>query len=343
MPSTRANVTATVGGNSFFAGKNRIINGDFQIWQRGTSTSLTNGVRSFGADRFQAQCNFSAGTASVSQQSFTAGTAPVAGYEGTFFSRLTCGSTSTYARPFHQAIEDVRTFAGQTVTVSFWAKASTTLSGNIYLIQEFGSGGSAAVNYASSSISVTTAWTRFTFTQALNSISGKTIGTGSSLIAMVEFGSGLNSATLDIWGVQVEAGSVATPFETATGTLQGELAACQRYYTKSARTATTPGDGNNYDTDAIYATNSTHSASGMITQYFAFPVNMRVAPTMTFFRTNLSATNGRWGYYNGSWVSATSTTSISTSDKGFSVNMDGSYTVNSVYPISGAFTASAEL
>jgi hypothetical protein len=266
MPSTRANVTATVGGNPFFAGKNRIINGDFQIWQRGTSTSLTNGVRSFGADRFQAQCNFSAGTASVSQQSFTAGTAPVAGYEGTFFSRLTCGSTSTYARPFHQAIEDVRTFAGQTVTVSFWAKASTTLSGNIYLIQEFGSGGSAAVNYASSSISVTTAWTRFTFTQALNSISGKTIGTGSSLIAMVEFGSGLNSATLDIWGVQVESGSVATAFQTATGTLQGETALCQRYYYR------TNTNGSSY---AIMTTggwaNSTTSAKLLV----AYPVQMR--------------------------------------------------------------------
>ena len=273
MPSTRANVTATVGGNSFFAGKNRIINGDFQIWQRGTSTSLTNGVRSFGADRFQAQCNFSAGTASVSQQSFTAGTAPVAGYEGTFFSRLTCGSTSTYARPFHQAIEDVRTFAGQTVTVSFWAKASTTLSGNIYLIQEFGSGGSAAVNYASSSISVTTAWTRFTFTQALNSISGKTIGTGSSLIAMVEFGSGLNSATLDIWGVQVEAGSVATPFETATGTIQGELAACQRYYYRTG-----VGSANETTYGIGMATSSTAAAI-----YIQYPVTMRVLPSSIDF------------------------------------------------------------
>ena len=44
---------------------------------------------------------------------------------------------------------------------------------------------------------------------------------------------GIQSNTFDIWGLQVEAGSVATAFQTATGTLAGELAACQRYYFRS--------------------------------------------------------------------------------------------------------------
>ena len=49
------------------AGKNKIINGDFGVWQRGTSISLTTGTAAYGADRFLAQCNFSAGTSSFSQ------------------------------------------------------------------------------------------------------------------------------------------------------------------------------------------------------------------------------------------------------------------------------------
>ena len=49
-----------------------------------------------------------------------------------------------------------------------------------------------------------------------------------------------NGNTLDIWGVQAEISSVATAFQTATGTIQGELAACQRYYIRtSATTGTT--------------------------------------------------------------------------------------------------------
>jgi len=74
----------------YAAGKNAIINGAFNVWQRGTSVSLTSNTYAYGPDRFVALCTFSAGTSSFSQQSFAAGTAPVAGYEGTFFARVTC-------------------------------------------------------------------------------------------------------------------------------------------------------------------------------------------------------------------------------------------------------------
>jgi hypothetical protein len=73
------------------------------------------------------------------------------------------------------------------------------------------------------------------------SISGKTIGTGSNFRVNLHTSAGsdfntrtdslgIQTATIDFWGVQVEAGSTATAFQTATGTIQGELAACQRYY-----------------------------------------------------------------------------------------------------------------
>jgi hypothetical protein len=244
------------------AGKNKIINGDMNIWQRGTSTTMTNNTHAFGPDRFRAYVTFSAGSASFAQQSFTAGTAPVAGYESQYFARLTCGSTSTYAE-ISQKIEDVRTFAGQPATLSFWAKSSAAIVFTPYLIQSFGSGGSSDVLVAGSNITLTTSWVRYTVPLTVPSIAGKTIGAGNNLIALLAYASGtLNSATIDIWGWQVEYGSKATPFETATGTIQGELAACQRYFIASLN-----GYGN--------AQNTTNAHIN-----FSFPVVMRTTPTV---------------------------------------------------------------
>jgi hypothetical protein len=253
----------------YSAGKNKIINGDFGIWQRGTSITLSNGAFAYTADRFEVYTQFSAGSSSFSQQTFTAGTAPVAGYEGTFFGRLTCGSTASYF-DIAQKIESVRTFAGQTATLSFWAKASGSIVITPYLIQNFGSGGSSNVNTAGSTITLTTSWTRYTVTLSVPSISGKTIGAGNYLSALLAHTSGsLNSATIDTWGWQVEAGNVATAFQTATGTIQGELAACQRYYWR------TGGLSGYQILSTAYAKSATE-----VQVAIPNPVPMRVIPTV---------------------------------------------------------------
>ena len=235
--------------SNFAAGKNAIINGAFNVWQRGTSISLTNGVEVYTADRFAAKCSFTAGTSTVTQQTFTPGTAPAAGYESQYFARLTCGSTSTYGY-FTQRIEDVRTFAGQTITISLWAKASAAVTLSVTPVQNFGSGGSSPVNGSTGNATLTTSWARYSFTQTLASISGKTVGTSSFVQIYAEFANNMNSATIDTWGWQVEASNTATAFQTATGTLQGELAACQRYYWRSPfeSTYTILGTGSAYST-----------------------------------------------------------------------------------------------
>jgi hypothetical protein len=220
---------ANFGGGQFAAGKSKILNGDFSIWQRGSSFNVT-ASGTYSADRFRYDFDGN-GTATLSRQAFTLGTAPVSGYESQYFFRhlVTAAGTTTFTNIF-QPIEDVRTYAGQTVTFSFWAKADTSRSSFIYAEQNFGSGGSSVVQYLSmGSASLTTSWQRFSFTVSLSSIAGKTIGTNSSLNFYIRGGTTLNAST-DLWGVQLEAGSTATPFQTATGTKQGELAACQRYY-----------------------------------------------------------------------------------------------------------------
>ena len=230
---------------AYAAGKNDIINGDFRINQRAFSSTTTDQAYTF--DRWMTTVfNWSTGTVTYSAQTFTPGAAPVAGYEGVNFLRCVTASltgASGYAT-ITQRIEDVRTFAGQTVTMSLWAKAgSGTPSLSLEMVQNFGTGGSTRAPIAASvkKFTLSTSWTRYSFSFTVPSVSGKTIGTGSMLEFFVWYAAGsdynsrtdsigIQNGTFDIWGVQVEQGSTATAFQTATGTIQGELAACQRYY-----------------------------------------------------------------------------------------------------------------
>jgi hypothetical protein len=270
----------------FTAGKNRIINGDFSINQRAFTSTTTSGA--YGQDRFY-NLN-SNGTTTYSAQTFTPGTAPVTGYESTNFARIvSTGQTLSSAfSVFGQKIEDVRTFANQTVTFSFWAKAASgtpSISANFF--QDFGGGGSSGVySYPTTQKqAITTSWARYSFTTTIASMTGKTIGTGSFLAAWIwtsagsdfntQTGSlGIQSATIDIWGVQVEAGSTATAFQTATGTIQGELAACQRYYVRH----TAGSSYTSYAAALCRATTSVHAAMQL-------PVQMRIAPTSVDYST----------------------------------------------------------
>jgi len=235
---SRAQLTSTVEQNTggavapFLAGKNKIINGDFGIWQRGTSSGAITTGGSYQADRWKFGWNGN-GTNTISQQSFTPGSNVIPGYEPQYFHRFTVNTVGTNTTfDIYQCIENVQTFAGQTVTFSFWAKADSSRSIQIFPYQVFGSGGSAASPVTPQTITLTTSWARYSYTVAIPSISGQTVGTGSSL-NFGWHGTPVSGMVIDFWGVQLEAGSVATPFTTASGTLQGELALCQRYYEQS--------------------------------------------------------------------------------------------------------------
>lgn len=256
------------------AGKNKVINGDFGIWQRGTSLTVST-QNQFLADRWRVNYGVALPTSwTISQQAFTAGTAPVAGYEGTFFMRsaITTIGSAVSCRLVNP-IEDVRTYAGQTVTLSFWAKADSSRTIVAYLTQNFGSGGSTSVNTSLESVAVTTGWVRYTRTWTLASIAGKTIGTANALEVRLQNPD--TASTIDYWGVQLEYGSKATPFQTATGTIQGELAACQRYYIEYGGDKIFERFGGG-STDAL--------TSGRV--FTNMPVPMRTTPSMTTTTTD---------------------------------------------------------
>jgi hypothetical protein len=270
---------------------NVIINGNFDIWQRGTS-----GTSGYVADRW---INTLIGsTAAISRQSFTLGQTDVPN-EPKYFHRVVVTSVagSGNAAIFRQYIESVQTFAGQTVTLSFWAKADASKNIAIDLEQQFGTGGSPSTGVDAIGVTtcaLTTSWQKFTVTANFPSISGKTLGTNNNDRINVNFwfdaGSAFNgrtnslgqqSGTFDIAQVQLEAGDVATPFEVRT--VEQELALCQRYFEKSYAQATAPATA----TTAGYITSSVNSTTtaGYLGFTHSYKVTKRASPTVVLYDT----------------------------------------------------------
>jgi hypothetical protein len=283
--------------------RNAIINGDFRINQRAFTSTTTSGA--YGFDRWV--IGYNSGTLTYSSQTFTVGSPAATGYESPTFARVVSAS-QTGAGHFaiiNQKIEDVRTLANSTVTISFWAKAgSGTPKVGIETEQYFGLGGSPSANVTTAfgAVTLSTSWARYSVTATIPNINGKTIGTtaNTSFVAInlwVSAGSsfdlrassiGTQNNTFDFWGVQVERGSVATPCEQRP--IQQELALCQRYYYLG-----NPGFS------SIFMSMNTNQFGEVLT--FAYPVTMRATPTMTNSFVNVDNTVNSASYATNNYFS----------------------------------------
>jgi hypothetical protein len=332
---------------------NAIINSALDINQRlFSSTSVS---ADFLYDRFQ-YFALGSGATTVTSQTLSPGTILVTGgpeienaLQYATSSQLLAGDASILS----QRIENVRTYAGQTVTVSFYAKAASgTPKIGIELVQVFGTGGSpsAEVSVPVSAVTISSTWTRYSATVTLPSISGKTIGTGDNdsltLFLWMSAGSswnarsssvGLQNTTIQVTGFQVEASSSVTPFKRNTPNIQAELAACQRYFWGinifQKKRIPFALSGNNVYVDLIP------------------PVPMRSAPTLTIPYTNANY-GTEWQFYveNIAVVTKSGTatiTGVATGNQqtGFTINgASYSATPNALGLVSTAlFTANSEL
>jgi hypothetical protein len=255
-------------------GKNLVINGDFGVWQRGTSFTSPS-FSDYTADRFKnVNYNVAPTTYSISRQSFATADAPATMFENGYFFRstlTTIGSTTVYDT-CSQRIEGVLN-SGATMTLSFYAKSDSSRTQQALGVQNYGSGGSAEItSLAATSFTTTTAWQRFTFTFTVFSTSGKTIGTSPYFYFFIRQACASGSV-LDVTGVQLEYASTASGFQTASGSIGGELALCQRYYFRSGANS-----GGTTSTFSTYGQGFCSSTTEAFIQVY-YPSSMRVNPT----------------------------------------------------------------
>jgi len=209
--------------------RNRIINGNFDIWQRGDNFSSSS-VNEWSADRFRTEGYSLSST--ISRQTFIANQTDVPQYPR-YYCRVATSSAVSAGQywAFQQRIEAPQNISYGTYTLSFWIRCTTgSLDAGAF---KYGFG---SFNEWSSSPALSTTWTKLTHTHTISSFSASDY---VSIYLIYLTVSSPSSLSVDIAQVQVEEGTVATPFEHRPyGT---ELALCQRYYEKSYNLDVAPG------------------------------------------------------------------------------------------------------
>jgi len=228
--------------------KNLLINGGFDIWQRGTTTSsgvVVNNAYGYGADRFWGQSYLGygvTGSVAVIQTLILENTDTVINANKISLQCDTQLGAGGIKRIF-QRIEDVRRVNG-VHTLSFNIKSTGLTAVHVLGVQHFGTGGSSSVEVDLGEIAISTTYSKQEITFTPPSFSGKTFGADSNfevifLVAKIDdstytipAGSYGNTAAsnddITLANIQLEEGSVATPFEQRPYGL--ELSLCQRYY-----------------------------------------------------------------------------------------------------------------
>ena len=276
----------------------RIINGDFGIWQRGAN--FTTGA--YGADRW-----LTSGTGaniSQSRQAFAVGDT-LGVNSPTYFLRQATSlqSLSTQYALTTQRIEGVRSYAGQTITVLGWARRSSG-DGNMSIDadQVFGTGN--VLGIGQNTVVLTTSWAPFAAVMLIPSISGKTISAINNYLAInfwISAGSSYNARTnslglqtigVDLWGIHIKHGihtpnvvDLYRPRDPGT-----ELALCQRYYQRWDLSGTMAASGGPGLVATKYSTTDPVMANLPLNAVMRVPPTLNVTPTTARFVTNNGGT-----------------------------------------------------
>jgi hypothetical protein len=316
--------------------RNVLINGGFDIWQRGTTNQGPN-IGGYVADRFRCDWNGNAAV-TISRQDFAPGQTEVTG-EPAYFLRWqqTSAGVGATEHKISQSVESVRTLAGRTATVTFWARSDATRSLKVTIGQYFGNGGSEAVVKVVDVFPLSTAWGKYSATFQVPSIAGKMLGANDYL--RLAFDLPLNVLqTVDLTQVQLEEGPVSTPFEYR---LSGEeLTLCQRYFEKSFANRLPIRANNGTGTCIVSFTQAAPGNTGQYGMVVDMQTQKRVQPTVVLYCPG-NASNQIWNYSQG--VPCTGTIVQSVTQRSFAI---GTVTPVNSQPGNGLqieWTADAEI
>jgi hypothetical protein len=270
--------------------QNPVLNSAFQVFQRGTSVSVAASTSPYVADRWQAAVQ--ANQASTYSQQSTNDTTNLPFIQNCIRVQRNSGQTGTGTINLAQSFEtsNSRQLSGKFVVFSFYARAganySQTSNGlGAYVYTGTGTDQNVLTGYTGGAIPIaaattlTTTWQRF---QGSATIPADVTEIGVRFQYDPTGTAGANDY-FEVTGVQLEvgsSGSKATPFHPYAATIQGELAACMRYYYRN----TAPGGGNKGMASGI--SEQTTNAQVIV----PLPVPMRVKPTAVEF-SNVAITD----------------------------------------------------
>ena len=276
--------------------KNVVVNGSFNIWQRGTVFTATTGI-TWTADRWGTYFSGTPSNTTVTQKStLSDGIGTLLALGCLYYAEIKTTTVGTETlKQYFTNIENVHIFSNSTVTLSFVAWSPDGAQLGVVLQQVFGTGGSpsAVVTTSQQFVTLTSTPTLYTMTFSLASTVGKTLGSNNNDRLAITFLLTVGANTYNISAVTLEKGTVASglPFlPQAT-----ELLHCMRYYETSfvgAPTGFTAGLGAAYGFDHF---------SGFCYRAVKFAVPKRKAPTVTLY--DAIGTSNRVSIYNGTtWV-----------------------------------------
>ena len=267
-------------------GKNYVINGNFDIWQRGILFNSNSSV-TLCADRWQYKHD-ATGSGTVERKEFAVDQNEVPNNPRYFLrhNQITAPTTSSlwFLRYY---VEDVRSLAGKNVTLSFYIKADKNIAAFCLFRNSFGN--SNYSNITQSDFNITTSWQKIVLNNIYPALpAGMTIESNSSNQFIFEIPADV--CVIDIAQVQLEEGNIASNFQYRS--IKEELSLCHRYYQKTFLPEIAPANNAGLS-NSLCVRSISNGGNSNLSVMWEFSTKMRSTPSITRYNPG-SGTAGYW-------------------------------------------------